>query len=178
MIDELLIGKQVEERLGVSKRTLATLTSAGFLHPRPLGTALVYDPTEVQALELLKSQRPVSNEAPPAWIVRLGPPGREDDGHPLGWLVGREDNVDAARKYWKIADPEAAEGSALVALVGPLVVGVWNISLGILHPQLGPTGRAEFEVDDATADQVEAYSNRWLNLGRGPTTLRWPREAN
>ncbi|QIK63792.1 hypothetical protein G7068_11800 [Leucobacter viscericola] len=78
--------------------------------------------------------------------------------------------------YWKIADPEAAEGNALVALVGPLVVGVWNITSGILHPEIGPTGRAEFEVEAAAPDQQEAYEGRWLNLGRGPTTLRWPRQ--
>lgn len=192
-MQRLLTGTHLMAELTVNRKTLALLAACGVLTPTPVGTALVYDPDEVERLRSARAH-PVSEGAPPAWVVRLSKPAMGSDGvHPLGWLEERDEdgkpipstprNVEAARMYWRIVKPEEAVGDALVAVVGPLVVGVWQIDEeSTFHEDVN---RSEFKVREATEEQRLAYlgertDGRWLALRPGPTVLRWPisRESN
>lgn len=185
-MQKFLTGTQLMDDLRVNRKVLALLAACRILNPVPVGAALVYDPAEIERLQKALA-KPVDEVAPPAWIVRLSKPSVEpDDGHPLGWLEERDDNglvietqrnIDAARMYWRIVRPKDAEGDALVAVVGPLVVGVWQIAEGIFHDKYR---RSEFIVKQPTEEQRLAYMGsepgvgRWLPLRPGPTVLRWP----
>lgn len=177
-MDELVTGVQLTKELGVSKATLSLLTDCGVLAPRPLGTALLYDAGGVGRLRAARVN-PVATDAPAAWIVRLSRP-RMDDDRPIGWDERREDpivNENAARMYWRIKNPVEAEGEALVAVVGPLVVGTWRIVKGIRHEEYG---RSEFQLAPPTDEQRKAYLGegdtlgRWIDLPSGPTVVHWP----
>lgn len=177
-----MTGVRLTKELGVSKATLSLLTDCGVLNPQPLGTALLYDAAGVGRLRAAKAN-PVSTNAPDAWVVRLSRP-RMDDDRPIGWDERREDpivNKNAARMYWRIKNPEQAEDEALVAVVGPLVVRVWNIVRGERHEDIG---RAEFELAPPTDEQRVAYfgeaptRGRWIGLPSGPTVVHWPPRWN
>lgn len=177
-MDGLWTGVRLTKELGVSKATLSLLTDCGVLEPQPLGTALLYDARGVQRLRDAKKHL-VSTNAPDAWVVRLARP-RMDDDRPIGWDERREDpvvNENAVRMYWRIKNPVQAEDGALVAVVGPLVVGVWRIIKGIRHEEIG---RSEFELAPPTDEQLAAYwgngetHGRWIELPSGPSVVRWP----
>ena len=173
---------EVEKMLGISEPTRQRLAKMGLLVPRKVGREQRYS-----APEVLKWVNAAEAPRESALVVRMGMPGADKDGRKIGWLgplmsdeksassgVERytsEEQRDAVRKWWRIADPEALIGLPLVAAVSDWAVGAWRI----IGANRNEWGYVEFEV---TTDV--AIKDRWvisrLNLPRGPVgAIRWPR---
>lgn len=155
--------------LGLTARALGTLREVGLVSATPEGTALRYERAEVDAL---KRRSAPPDDAPTALIVRLGV-GRFDKGEKrwVGWRSGWPDErrADAARRWWRIAQPESYTGRALVAVIGEWVVDVWSITGG-----RSLRGMSEFHLSNANEEQVAAYSDKRIKLGPGPVVMRFP----
>lgn len=160
---------EAAHELGLTARALGSLREAGLVNAAPEGTALRYDR---ERIEELKSRTAPPDDAPTALVVRLGV-GHYDkrEGRWVGWKKSwsKERQAAAARRWWRIAQPASYKGMPLVALVGEWVVGVWNITDGRTS-----RGMSEFYLSSATEDQMAAYSERRIKLGRGPVVMRYP----
>ena len=167
---ETLTAAETREVLdGIAGTTLATLRKTGVLEGEKIGREVRY-PKE--AAEALASARTAPNT--PALIVRLGEPSwSEEEDRPLGWgsseIRTEMQNADAARRWWRIANPESYVGQPLVATVAEWVVGAWLITGGRQH-----YGLSEFFIEADPVIRAEWIGSR-VPLKRGPVVLRWPR---
>lgn len=169
----MLLASDVATRLELTARAVGTLGKTGVLTPQPVGTALIYEESQILGLE---QRQPPPPDAVTAWVVRLSAPfATGDPERPIaGWHESwsEEEKRAAASRYWRIAHPADYRGTALVALVTEFVVGVWDIIGGETF-----RGMTAFELSDATEPQRNSYMGaygRRMNLGRGPVVRRYP----
>lgn len=168
---ELISGRDVETALSIATRERWRYAQTGILIP--IGTlkkADVYDKADVD--RLCPPQRMPITPPRPSIAVRLAEPKQRDDSTDpddwMGWNEAWTDNrkMEAARKYWAVADPDALIGGALIAIVGRFIVGAWRI---LEAPS--ERDKIAFKVKpDPKLSYLEAGT---IELGRGPLTKVW-----
>lgn len=162
---------EAENRLGVSEPTRQRLARMGLLVPEQVGRKRLYSASEV---DRWASAKPAPAES--ALIVRLGLEGQDDDGRKIGWGAdySQDERREAARKWWRIAQPETLIGSPLVAAVSDWALEAWVISGALVNSW----GFSEFELEED-----EEVSARWrgtrLYIPNGIVgAFRWPLAKN
>ncbi|GAA2843226.1 hypothetical protein [Leucobacter komagatae] len=173
---DLWTGTKIAQDLGVSGDQVTRWSATGVLRSiGEVGTAVIYKAQDVKRLSSAqRANLTVTDALPDAVLVRLGVPSEEPDGRWMGWHESwdEEKKRDAARQYWRVKNPAARISSALVALVGPLVVGVWNIEDAAIDPTRRKT---VFVLGEATPDQRKAYENHWIELSGQAPVRYWPK---
>ncbi|MBP2437249.1 hypothetical protein JOF34_001835 [Microbacterium amylolyticum] len=165
-MQDLTAAEACQELGGIAGTTLATLRATGVIAGDQVGRTVRY-----QAADVAQLRDAPAPPAEPAWIVRLGRSrfSEVDDrwiGWDESWSEGRK--REAARQWWRIADPDRYVGQTLVATVAQWAVGAWRIAPGgKIH-----FGLASFQVD--SHPDPGAWIGSRFPISGGPVVLHWP----
>lgn len=158
------------EVLNISRTSASQLTEAGVLGAVSMrGNRRLVDLDVVQAV----AERPpvATVTAPRALVVRLGLTAAVADSwrHYVGWCEDwpREDKENAIRGDWRIRAKSVLLPCHIVALVGPVVVGVFE---AVAAEQVGD--RLRFTVQPASSEANRAFTGKLLRLPQGPVIKR------
>lgn len=161
----------VADTLGVSAPAVRRMSACGVLGPqRPTGSFMTWYEDIITEI----ASRPTIDETtiPPSLVVRMSEPTPAESGWRAysGWTPAgpRSQQRNAVRGDWKI-HLEHPEQWALVAVVGPVVVGAWQI-LG-RDPDGPSSGRFRYLIDEDAALTAMFTGHRW-NLEAGWTAGR------
>lgn len=171
-------GQDVQRVLGVAPRERAKLEKTGIITPvGAVGGATLYD---ARTIEQLAACADASIE-PPAVAVRLGVPQSADDEWPnldigspyhrawRGWSESwdEETRANAARMWWRVADPDRFRSGLLLALVAQFIVDAWRIRGATVED-----GYVAFTLEQSQRDRERLRFTR-LSLGRGALVKSW-----
>lgn len=163
-----MTAREAAAALQVSYRDLRKIAACGLLDGQSIGAAIAYPAAAVREMAAREPITLPSTEN--AIAVRLSAPtpaGDEEDREWMGWHQTWPDTRkrDAVRGWWRIAPEHRDPGTALIAIVGPIVVGVWAID----HvDDRAPGGAIRLAISNATEVQQALFANRFLRLGPGP----------
>lgn len=166
---ELMSGGEVSRRLSVAPRERLKLDACQLITARgTAGGATLYPAEQVEHLANL----PPARITTPAIAVRLGIPQSADDESPQlrkwrGWSERWDTSTkaDAARMWWRVADPDALIGGTLIATVAHFVVGSWIITGATVE-----SGQVRFDIKQPIQDDLRLTV---LRLGPGALVKSW-----